>query len=141
MSRPPLRRLIEMPGIDALEREAVMKPSMAEPEARAEHPEIDAASMDLFGITADEAEAAERPEGWDNVEAKPLNQQIFAFEDAGWDVTDAKRRPLRMLPQFNQQLWLAIRGVAGHLPLEREAPKAHDWETRMRAEVRAFKKR
>ena len=52
-SRPPLRRLIEMPGIDDLERQAVMKPSMAEPEARAEHPEIDACSLSLFGITAD----------------------------------------------------------------------------------------
>ena len=46
-----------------------------------------------------------------------------------------------MLGQFNQQLWLAIRGVAGHLPLEMEKPKADDWETKMAAEARAFRKR
>ena len=141
MSRPPLRRLIEMPGIDDLERQAVMKPSMAEPEARAEHPEIDACSVALFGITADEAEATPRPAGWDNIEAKALSQQVFPFEDAGWDVTDAKRRPLRMLGHFNQQLWLAVRGVAGHLPLEMEKPKADDWEAKMASDARAFRKR
>jgi len=33
------------------------------------------------------------------------------------------------------------RGVAGHLPLELEKPKADDWESRLAAEARAFKKR
>ncbi len=35
-------------------------------------------------------------------------------------MTDAKRRPLRMLHHFNVQLWLAIRGVAGSLPFQAE---------------------
>ena len=35
-----------------------------------------------------------------------------AFEDAGWDVTDDKRRPLRVLGHFSGPLWLAVRGVA-----------------------------
>jgi len=38
------------------------------------------------------------------------------LEAEGWDVTDDKRRPLRMLGQFSSQLWLALRGVAGTLP-------------------------
>ena len=119
-----------MPGIDDLERQAVLKPSMAEPEARAEYPEIDACSVALFGITADEAEASSPARGLGQCRSQAAgNQQVFAFEDAGWDVTDDKRRPLRMLGHFNQQLWLAIRGVAGHLPLEMEKPKADDWET------------
>jgi hypothetical protein len=42
--------------------------------------------------------------------------QVEAFEAAGWDVTDAKRRPLRMLHHFTPQLWRAIGGVAGTVP-------------------------
>ena len=52
------------------------------------------------------------------MELKPVPAQVSAFEAEGWDVTDDKRRPLRMLLQFNQQLWLALRGVAGELPFQ-----------------------
>ena len=52
-SQPKLRRLIDLPGIADLETKALMKPAWAEPEARAEHPEIDACSMAIFGLTAD----------------------------------------------------------------------------------------
>jgi hypothetical protein len=137
-----LRRLIELPGIGALEFKAVMKREFAEPEARAEHPEIDARSRALFGLTAEEAQAAPRPAGWDGIEARPVADQVAAFEAAGWDVTDDKRRPLRMLLHFNQQLWLALRGVAGELPFQAPPPEAPDrWAANLAAEAKRFKKR
>ena len=46
-------------------------------------------------------------------------EQVAAFEAAGWDVTDDKRRPLRMLRQFGAPLWLAIHGVAGRCRIAR----------------------
>ena len=42
----------------------------------------------------------------------------ITIEAEGWDVTDDKRRPLRMLDHFAPQLWLALRGVAGELPFQ-----------------------
>ena len=115
-SPSPLRRLIDLPGIADLEFKALMKPRYAEPEGRAEFPEIDETSRALFGLTADEAEATPVPEDWVYVEVKPPARQVEAFEAVGWDVSDDKLWPLRMLGQFNQQLWLAIHGVAGTLP-------------------------
>lgn len=140
-SRPALRRLIDLPGIDDLELKAVMKPEFAEPEARAEHPEIDACSREHFGLTADEAAEVPRPAGWDDIENQPLNRQVFAFEDAGWDVTDNKRRPLRVLKHFNQQLWLAVRGVAGELPFQAEDDRPDDWGAGLAADARRFRNR
>ena len=117
---PALRRLIELPGIAELEDKALMKPRYADDDARSEFPEIDACSKELFGLTADEADDVPRPDGWDRIERRPVREQVDAFEAEGWDVTDAKRRPLRMLHHFNVQLWLAIRGVAGSLPFQAE---------------------
>jgi len=136
-----LRRLIELPGIDALEYKALMKPAYAAPEGRSDYPEIDECSRALFGITADEAEGTPRPADWDGIDQAPVGKQVFAFEDAGWDVTDDKRRPLRMLLQFNQQLWLAIRGVAGTLPFQAEDDEPDPWGAGMAAEAKAFRKR
>ena len=134
-SRLPLRRLIDLPGIRDLEFKAVMKREFAEPEARAEHPQLDEVSRALFGITADEAEAAPRPADWDGAETWPVGKQLFAFEDAGWDVTDDKRRPLRVLGHFAPQLWLALRFVP-------DAPEAPDrWGAGLAAEAKRFKKR
>src|SRR5271155_3799142 len=117
MDRPPaLRRLIDLPGVAELEYQALLKREFAEPEARAEHPQIDACSLANFGLTAEQAEDHPRPADWDKVERRAMPAQVAAFEDEGWDVTDDKRRPLRVLGHFNQQLWLALRGVAGSLP-------------------------
>lgn len=124
-----------------LERKAVMKREFADPEARAEHPEIDACSTALFGLTADEAEATPRPAGWDGIETKPPNAQVFAFEDAGWDVLDDKRRPLRVLGHFSAQMWLAIRGVAGELPFQGERIEPERWVSKLEAEAKRFRKR
>lgn len=139
----PLRRLIDLPGVADLELKALMKREFAEPEARAQHPEIDACSVEHFGITVDDAEAAQRPVGWDGIERQPVGKQIFAFEDAGWDITDDKRRPLRVFGHFNQQLWLAIRGVAGALPFrpieDEEAPDP--WGASLAADAKRFRKR
>lgn len=140
-SKPAVRRLIDLPGVADLELKAVMKREFAEPEARAEHPEIDACSTALFGLTADEAEAVDRPAGWDNIEAKAPAAQVFAFEDAGWDVLDDKRRPLRVLGHFSAQMWLAIRGVAGELPFQPESTEPERWVTNLAAEAARFRKR
>jgi hypothetical protein len=137
-----LRRLIDLPGVADLETKALMKPAWAEPEARAEHPEIDACSRAIFGLTADEAEDIERPADWDGVDTLPLSDQVDAFEAEGWDVTH-NRRPLRMLAHFSQQLWLALRGVAGSLPFE-AAPDDDDggsWGSSLAADAKKFRKR
>ena len=139
--RPALRRLIDLPGVADLEYKALLKREFAEPEARAEFPELDECSRALFGLTADEAEAVERPADWDNVETQPIPKQVFAFEDAGWDVTDDKRRPLRVLGHFNQQLWLAIRGVAGELPFQPDDDRPERWVSSLAAEAARFRKR
>lgn len=115
-----LRRLIDLPGVRDLETQALMKPRYADADARSEFPEIDACSKAIFGLTQDEADEVPRPEGWDRIDRRPEREQVAAFEAEGWDVTDDKRRPLRMLSHFAPQLWLALRGVAGELPFHAE---------------------
>lgn len=136
-----LRRLIDLPGMKDMEFQALMKPRYAEADARAEFPEIDALSKTLFGLTADEAEAVDRPAGWDRIERKSVRDQVVAFEAMGWDVTDDKRRPMRMLEQFNVQLWLAIRGVAGELPFAPEPDADGQMMSNLAAEAARFRKR
>ena len=141
MTNAPLRRLIDLPGVKELEFRAVMKRDFAEPEARAEFPEIDACTTALFGLTADEAEAVARPEDWDDIECKAAPMQVAAFEAAGWDVTDDKRRPLRVLGHFSGPLWLAVRGVAGSLPFQAESHEPERWVSNLAAEAARFRKR
>lgn len=137
-----LRRLIDLPGIADLEYKALLKPDYAAPELRDQFPEIDACSAAVFGITGEQAEDAPRPEGWDRIERRPVPEQVRAFEAAGWDVTDDKRRPLRMLLQFNQQLWLALRGVAGSLPFQPDdEDKPGEWGASLAADAARFRKR
>ena len=138
---PALRRLIDLPGVTDLEYRALLKREFAEPEARAEHPEIDECSMKNFGLTADQAEDQPRPAGWDGVERLPVAAQVAAFEAEGWDVTDDKRRPLRTFGHFNQQLWLAMRGVAGSLPFQPEDNRPDPWATSLAADAQRFRKR
>jgi hypothetical protein len=136
-----LRRLIDLPGVSELEYRALLKRDFAEPEARAEFPEIDACATALFGLTADEAEAMPRPPGWDDIETKSPVVQVAAFEAEGWDVTDDKRRPLRVLGHFSGPLWLAVRGVAGTLPFQAESGEPEAWVSRLEAEAKRFRKR
>jgi hypothetical protein len=138
---PALRRLIDLPGVADLEYRALLKREFAEPEARAEHPEIDECSLKNFGLTADQAEDHARPTGWDGVERLPATAQVAAFEAEGWDVTDDKRRPLRTLAHFNQQLWLALRGVAGSLPFQPDDNRPDPWAKSLAAEAQRFRKR
>jgi hypothetical protein len=140
-----LRRLVDLRGVADLELKALMKRDFAEPDARATYPEIDECSMEHFGLTADQAEDIARPEGWDRVERQPIARQVLAFEEAGWDVTDDKRRPLRTLEHFNQQLWLALRGAAGRLPSPPlaflEDVRPDPWAASLAAQAKAFRKR
>ena len=137
-----LKRLVDLPGVAELERKALMNPRYADVDARQNFPDIDQTSIALFGITADEADEAPRPEGWDKIEMKPLRDQVIAFEAEGWDVTD-KNRPLRMLSHLNVQLWLAIRGVAGqlpHAPVEEESAPTKDWAASLKADATRFRR-
>jgi len=137
----PLRRLIDLPGVDDLEYRAILKRDFAEPAARAEFPEIDASVKALFGLTADEAEDVPRPQGWDDIECKAPAVQVAALEAEGWDVTDNKRRPLRVLGHFSGPLWLAVRGVAGSLPFQAESREPEAWVSKLEAEAKRFRKR
>lgn len=139
MSKTALRRLIDLPGIRDLESKALMNSRMADADARMSFPELDAVSTALFGLTADEADDAPRPEGWDRIERKPVRDQIAAFDAEGWDVTDDKLRPLRLFEHFNVQLWLAIRGVAGSLPHLPEIEDDHG-AARLAADARRFQR-
>ena len=136
-----LRRLIDLPGVNDLEYRALLKRDFAEPEARAIYPEIDACVSALFGLTTDEADAIERPSDWDDIDCKAPLMQVAAFEAEGWDVTDDKRRPLRVLGHFSAPLWLAVRGVAGTLPFQPESHEPEAWVTKLEAEARRFRKR
>jgi cytochrome P450 len=135
------RRLIDLPGVDALEYRAILKREFAEPQARAAFPEIDACVKALFGLTADEAEAVLRPADWDDIECKAPAVQVAAFEAHGWDVTDNKRRPLRVLGHFSGPLWLSVRGVAGQLPFQPENREPEAWVAKLEAEAKRFSKR
>ena len=142
MSRTPLRRLVDLPGVADLEYKALMKPAYAAPERRADYPEIDACAKAIFGLTADEAEATPLPANLDPIDHLQARDQVAVFEAEGWDVTDDKRRPLRMLAQLGPALWLAVNGVAGSLP---HAPddddRPMDWATKLAADAAKFRRR
>jgi hypothetical protein len=136
-----LRRLIDLPGVNDLEYQAILKRAFCEPEARASFPEIDACAKALFGLTVGEAEAALRPEGWDDIEHASAAEQAAAFEAEGWDVTDNKRRPLRVLVHLGAPLWLAVRGVAGTLPFQPTVDRPDAWGSKLEADAKRFRKR
>ncbi len=140
MPKPSLRRLIDLPGFAELEEKALMNPRLADADAIDNFPELDELSRETFGITAAEADEVARPDGWDRIERKAPKDQIFAFEDAGWDVTDARRRPLRTLEHFAPQLWLAIRGVAGSLPFHEVNEDQDDVADKMAKDAAKFLK-
>ncbi len=124
----------------------MLKPLPAIGEAPPPDDRVVACAKALFGLTPDEAERTARPDDWDGIEDKPIPKQVAAFEAAGWDVTDNKRRPLRTLVYLGPPLWLALRGVAGELPfLPEPAPDsaegAGDWGADLAAEAARFRKR
>jgi len=140
-----IRRLIDLPGVADLEAKALMKPGYADPLRRDEFPEVDACLTELFGLTGAEAEEAQRPEDWDGIERLSPREQADLFEAEGWDVCDAKGRPLRMLGQMAEPLALAVRGVAGRLPEAPFVPEPSEtrdaWGSGLAAEAARFRKR
>ena len=46
-----------------------------------------------------------------------------------------------MLGHFNQQLWLALRGVAGALPFAPDDDTPDPWGSSLAAEAKRFRKR
>ncbi len=140
-----LRRLIDLPGVADLEAKALMKPGYADPSRRDEFPEVDEVMVVIFSLTAEQAEDAVRPEDWDGIERLSPADQADSFEAEGWDVRDAKKKPLRMLAVFAEPLALAMRGVAGSLPeapfVPEPAEEKSDWGSGMAAEAARFRKR
>lgn len=137
---PDLRRLIDLAPIAELESKALMKPRYADVYSRAEFPEIDEASKALFGLTLEEAEAVDLPGDWDGIEQLDGRDAADAFEAEGWDVTDSKRRPLRMLPQFSLVLALAMRGVAGEVPFLMEKDEEQALADTLAKQAAAFRR-
>lgn len=141
-----MRRLADLPGVDALELKALMKPRLADPDLVHEHPEVDAVAVEAFGLSLDEAAATELPDDWPD-HLKDLHRRspadlVEAFEAEGWDVTDKKRKPLRMLPILALPLALAARGVAGQLPFAAEPDHPEtDWGASLKAEAGRIRKR
>jgi hypothetical protein len=137
-----LRTLRDMPGIDDLELKALMKPRFADPDMPEGRDEIDALSIAIFGLSLDAADDVEKPADWDRIERLSPSDMIEAFEAEGWDVTDKKRKPLRLLPHLALPLALAMRGVAGELPFVAEPDvKETDWGSNLAAEATRFRKR
>jgi hypothetical protein len=131
-----------MPGVDDLELKALMKPRFADPDMPEGRDEIDALSTALFGLSLDAADAVETPAGWDRIERLAPSDMVEAFAAEGWDVTDKKRKPLRLLPHLALPLALALRGVAGELPFFAEPDvKETDWGSNLAAEASRFRKR
>ena len=142
----PLRRLIDLPGIDDLELKALMKPRAADPDELHAFPDIaeaiDAAARAAFGLTPEAAAAVALPADWDGVERLDPAEMAEVFAAAGWDVTDAKRKPLRMLAHWALPLALSMRGVAGALPFHAEPDQpVTDWGSNLKNEAKRFRKR
>ena len=142
MTQASLRRLIDLPGVDDLELKALMKPRYADPDARDEFPEIDALTVALFGLTGEAAEAVTLPEDWGDIHRLSGPHLAEAFEGLGWDVTDKRRKPLRLLPHYALPLALAIRGVAGELPFAPEPDhSATGWGAGLAADAARLRRR
>ena len=125
---------------------ALMTPRLADPDLIDEHPEVDAVARAAFGLTPAEAAAVPLPADWPDP-LRDLHRRSPAeladlFEAEGWDVTDRRRKPLRMLPLFALPLALAARGVAGALPFAPgpDHPET-DWGAGLKAEAGRFRKR
>lgn len=137
-----MKTLRDLPGVDALELKALMKPRFADPDLPEGLEEIDALSVALFGLSLEAAEETERPADWDRIERLAPSDMVELFEAEGWDVTDKKRKPLRLLPHLALPLALAMRGVAGELPFVAEPDqKETDWGSNLAAEASRFRKR
>ncbi|MES2833346.1 MAG: hypothetical protein V4707_01420 [Pseudomonadota bacterium] len=118
-----------------------MKPRLADPDMIDEHPEVNDAVRAALGIDFDEAQAAV-PAGWDDIHRLDPQDMVEAFEAEGWDVTDKRRKPLRMLPVLALPLALAMRGIAGALPFVAEPDQpVTDWGSNLKAEAARFRKR
>lgn len=142
----PPRRLADLPGVDDLELRALMKPRLADPDLRDEHPEVDAVARAAFGLSLDEADEVPLPADWPDhlrdLRRRSPAELVEAFEAEGWDVTDKRRKPLRLLPLFALPLALAARGVAGQLPFAAGPDHpATDWGANLKAEAARFRKR
>ncbi|WP_372708273.1 hypothetical protein [Brevundimonas sp.] len=142
MTQPALRRLLDLPGIDDQELKALMKPGRADPDFRDDYPDVAEVAVTAFGLSPEQAEAVALPADWDGIERLDPADMVEAFAAEGWDATDGKRKPLRMLRHWSLPLALAMRGVAGALPFAAEPDQpVTDWGSSLKAEAGRFRKR
>lgn len=142
MAHATLRRLADLPGVDALELKALMKPRFADPDMPEGLDEIDPVARSAFGLSLEDAEAVALPADWDGIERLSGMDIVEAFEAEGWDVADKRRKPLRLLGLFALPLALAMRGVAGELPFHAEPDhEKSDWGSSLAADAKRFTKR
>ena len=96
----------------------------------------------LFGLTGEAAEAVALPDDWDDIHRLEGADLAEAFEALGWDVTDKRRKPLRLMPHYALPLALAIRGLAGELPFVAEPDHpTTDWGAGLAADAARFRQR
>jgi len=139
--QPKLRRLLDLPGVADLEMKALMKPRHTDPDARAEFPDIDETARSALGLSVEAAEAFTLPADWDGIERLDGFDLTDAFAAEGWDVTDDRRKPLRMLAHLALPLALAMRGLGGELPFQPEDTTPEPWGAGMAADAKRFRKR
>ena len=89
-----------------------------------------------------ELRAVALPADWDGIDRLDPADMAEAFAAEGWDVTDTRRKPLRMLTHWALPLALSMRGVAGALPFHAEPDRpVIDWGSTLKAEAARFRKR
>ena len=115
-----LRRLIDLPGVSDLESKALMKPGYADPSRRDEFPEVDEVLTTIFGLTAEQAEDAARPDDWDGIERLSPQDQADLFDTEG-------RTPRRGAAFGRSTVCFELSSSA---PVD--APRPHHWNARRR---------
>lgn len=145
MSEAPMRRLRDYPAIDELEHRSVLDTNLLAPAAIA-HPEtgIADAIKSVFGLDLsvfvkwlfdDDGSAREAYAVIPNTEA----EVVPFFAELGWDVTDKRGQPLRMLYHYVLPLYAAIRGDAGATLPGAPLAKTEDWAAAMERDARKFR--
>lgn len=124
---PALRRLLDLPGVAALEQRAKAEWGAAAPAT------ADQLCRDLFGLGAVDLHTspADPPEGAEY----PLDTQVARFRELGWDVTDHDGRPLKVLRWLGQPLLTVCLGLGGRLP---ETPDVESWSAAMQEAATSF---
>jgi len=161
MANKQLRRLLDLPGIQALENKLLMNTRAGAEDFGAFDRECQELSRDLFGIDRtdtlyflpddvnwDELSDSEREafaSASDAHEAQFVasamdwdEDRVAHLEEFGWDLTDDRGHPLRVCKYFCRQVESVAKGIAGTAPNVDEV-SAKSWGEQMALEARKFK--